>query len=246
MEKLFIDHKTAFDWSVINGNLSSLIQLNLEFDRSKMNDGVESQIINFLKENQQIEQLALTRSTVKLVEKANEHLPKLKFLKLEQFSTDALSQQGDPIHMKNLVHFSLRSYHADEIPERLVFDQLDRLDMNIFPYTFTDAWAQFIAKHVDKDVNEFTLDAAVLTADQFVAISNKFRNLKNAGFSCAVKLTAEEIVEFTEKCESLAKLELNIQMDDWERSRLDEILSIEWKIEEKTRRNDDIEMTLKR
>lgn len=247
LKTLFIDHTTAVDWKFINGKLQNLMQLNVEFEQSIVSDGEdESQIVNFLKDNQQIEQLILTRSNLKLVEKVNKHLPKLKYLKVEQLLIDYSSHPSDVIHMKNLKHLSLRSYRVDEIPERFVFDRLEKLDLNIFPYKFTDAWTQFIANQVTKDLNEFTLDAADLSADQFVAIGKKLRHLETVSVSCRLTLTAEDIVEFTEICSSLINLELNIQMDEWERNRLNEILPIEWKIEEKMRQNDNIEMCVKR
>lgn len=244
--RFHIENTEPSHWRWIDGNLPKLTQLDVELPRTTGDDGVyESQITKFLKVNPQIERLKIEQANLKLIAAANELLPKLDYLKLEQLSTDYLNHQGDPIHFQHLKHLSLRPYHIDEIPGKLIFEKLQNFELIIYPNQYTDKWGEFIANQVNDNLSKFALDVGRLTVEQLFSIPGQLKNLKEIAISSSSEFTAEEIVDFVAKSDSLVNLNFECLMEKWEQNRLNELLPIKYKLDIRTQRDDSVKIAIK-
>lgn len=243
--KLHIEHTTVSDWVFIGDSFPLLTSFKIEL-QSSINDD-QAHILNFLKQNSQIDCLTVMDANLKFLKEAIEILPNLETLTLIHLQNDYMNGQCDAIHFETLKEVKIDAFFMDKIPDKIIFDRLVKLTIK-FIDNFDDQWIQFIDKQVNKNLNMLTLFTGNLTEKYFLQIPEKLSHLLIVSIKCITAFTADNIKQFIEKSKHLSDLKMEIHMDKMEQDALKELLNDDWNIEvvNSTNQSDEVTIYLER
>lgn len=206
----------------------------MEFPQKKKPDSIGASIVaNFFKHNAQINKLRIQYVNLLVLKEASEHLKKVENLRLVWLSDDYLNYKGDPIQLNSVKELYCDLGHKDEIPEKTKFDQLETLGLRI-TFNPSNKWTDFMGKYVNKNLTNLDLNYDTLTAAQLLNIADQSPNLQKVDVSCKSKFTADEIINFLKKSNSMNYFQIEFNMDASEQNHLKTNLPDKWSAEVKT------------
>lgn len=231
LEHFGVDNKHASDLDFIDGHFPKLINFNviLPWLKNEPNEIDEVNIINFLKNNKQIDTLKIGRTNLKLLKAANEILPNLVSLRISTLSDKYSDYEGDAVQFKTVKELIIKS-KGDKIPKTIFFGSLVKVVLNVKP-ELTDKWFKFIEEQIDHQLIIFTLVTEVLSNVQLREVTNKLPVLREARMECKSILTADDVIDFIKREKFLHLLNLDIQMEKSEQKNLVNALTGDWTIE---------------
>lgn len=227
VEKLNVQN--LFDWSFVESSFKNVKTLEFAFEPNNINDANEKQISTFFTNNQQIETLTLRKPSKKLFNIVA-NLTNLKSLEL--LLTENVDSTGDDVHFKTVKKLKIQST-SNFIPNGIIFDKLEDITLEL--KDFDKNWVEFIAKKLNKDTQQLTLEQGFLTQERFSNISTFLPELKFVYIinnQLTDKTNAEWIVTFIKSSKKLNALFSDLQMEKTEQNKLKEDLKKDkWKVE---------------
>lgn len=210
--------------------MPNLITLRVELPQTKVKDAIdESQIIQFLLQNHNIEVLQIRRASSKLLKEINEILPKLESLDVIGLADYYMNDEEKLIRFLTLKYFMLFTKNDNELLPNVAFSHLQTLNLDLSS-DFNENWMDFLTNRVNKNLHEFILNCADLTANQLSNISEYFTDLSAANFDCNCKMLSHDILNFIKQSKMLRNLELVIHIDSTDQEYLDKVLIPNWNI----------------
>lgn len=221
------------DWSFIDDQFSRNLTRLIVDDEIQNTKQSTDCIGNFFKNNSQI-------SNVRVFGPSPNFLENIKFLKnVEVFDMRAKTptkwlESESVIHIDNVktVLFEI----SDDTPmlELLIFENLRVLFLNIKYTNERDSfkWRIFIKNQLSVNLEELYLsvNTAVLKRD-FLTISEKWPNLKEATIESGYRNKADEIIEFITNSTQMESLKVTPGMDSLDVNNLKDKLNDEWDIQ---------------
>lgn len=242
---LVLQNPTTSDWTFIDGNIPTLVDLEIELLWNNANNIVASDAVQFLKSNVQIDTLTIMNTDLQFIKLANDNLPQLKILNLNWLAENYLAHNCDPIHLITVEELSVELRFDDEIPEKIfVHDQLKALSLTVH-LSSANKWTEFIANQVTRNLAEFRLNYDGLTHEQLLNIIKQLNHLQVLDISCKTEFVADEILDFLKMSNALAHFKFALQMNESEQNCLKENLPGNWNIEFK-KVDRAVEITFKR
>lgn len=221
---LLLDHIKASDWPFIDGSFPKMTFLRLNLPHIGID---ELKIDEFLNKNVQIDELRMIGMNLKLLKAVSENLPKLTTLELVSMFEDHLNIQNESIHFGSVKSLTIESNRSDKIPEKIVFDQLQELTLNIKP-KITDEWFEFIRNQVNSQLTKLALFTDNLMLEHLRKMPKKLKNLQNVYIDCSSKFLADDVLKILEINKDLNRLEMNIPMAAPEQTNLHQSLPKKW------------------
>lgn len=197
-------------------------------------EDVDASIIaHLLKDNPQIKTFGVRFADLKILKETNDLLPNLHSLKIESLSANYSDYHGDTIHFNSVKNLDIKTNDAHEIPERIVFNQLDKLTLKIGDI-FSNNWFEFIHKQNIRTLNEFHLETDIqITNEQYLTIPDKVPKLKIATFYNmygSKKLAVDDVMHFLNKTKHLNSMRISMKMYMPEEMAMREKLESNWEI----------------
>lgn len=217
------------DLMIFTINFPHLTTISIRFAEHKIRID-ESQFGRFLKCNPQLKTLNISYTNLELLHEINENAPQLGHLTINRISKDFSSDQNEPIHFSKLTSFALRVDHIDEWLENISFFQLDMIALYISSDRFNNKWMQFLTNQVNSNVKTISVECQYMEKEHLLEIAERFFGLETFSLICKSEFTANLIVNFIGSSKHLINLEVEIEIDEFERLRLTDILPERWEL----------------
>lgn len=217
------------EWTFIDGEFPFLNSFHVKLSEKTGNAFDESHIASFLKKNTQIKEISIIDSSLKALKDANDILSNLNSLEIDGLSKNYGDDKIDSVHFKNVKKLRVIANVENEIPQKVVFDQVDDLFIKT-QNKFSTKWFDFISNQIHSKVNSFKLETVDLTKDQLLTIPNKMPDLKAVIVQSPVKFANDEVVDFVQTNKHLETLELIIKMDKADQDKLEKTLEKDWTV----------------
>lgn len=200
------------DWQLIGGTFHELIYLDVEVPRTfkRRSRPVDSNVLNLLRSNPQIEILVLRKSTLKLLKGASV-LPHLKTLEINALSDQYFNHYGDAIQFETVEFLIITSDRKNRVPENVRFNHVYKLNLNIAS-EINDKWIEFITNQVNRNVTELKLVMFNISTENFWNVAEILPVLKRVSIECSSVFSANDILMFIEKSTKIVKLNLEIRI----------------------------------
>lgn len=212
------------NWSLINGHFPKLIEFSVKAPLDKPNKLDENQVIDFLKNNTQIDTLEIRSPTLKFLREiaVNDILPHLMSLKLNSIGDDYYN--GDTIHFSKLKELNLRIKSVYNGMELIFFNfedfkHLMKFSLHVKP-ELTEKWFTFINRNVNRELCMFALTTDKLANEQLHDILMKLPTLNDISIKSKSKFTAKNIVDLVERRKFLYNVKFDVLMDKKEQVKL--------------------------
>lgn len=239
---LHLEHTT--DFSFIGDKCANLVYLNVKLRKSReQNHEDTTRVIHFLKENPQIQHLAVHNCNLNLVKMANEILSQLNFLSVVNLSEDYSDYHDEPIQLDGVRMLTVEVDNENELPLKIVFANLERLKLII--KKFTDKWSEFLTSQVNTNLKHFAIDAVEISKEHFLDIAERLPELEAVDVTCTSKLETDDIVGFVGSSKSLKNFDLHLHMNESEQRRLSEVLPRDWNIVDQIQSENKVKISLK-
>lgn len=238
IEEFHLNNPLFFVWDMLSERFSNLT--TFKYTPGADDDDYHDFITNHTK----IEKLDLSRANLELLYHTNTLLPHLKSLTLNSLSDEYLAHKfNDVVVFENVQDLFIDFYNnegkfTNTKPEKIIFERLRKLTLNA---EVSNEWKNFISKQVNNDINTFTLSAAMLLDEDFLAIPEILTQLRRVNITTNSTISAKNIVKFVEKNKHFAILNIYCTVQESEQNDLRKTLEQNWSIELTTPNEDDKE-----
>lgn len=226
-KQLSVDIQKIDYWTVVGDSFPQLKMLSAI--HPKPTYSALPDIGSLLNSSRSINSLALWYTSMALLKTANEALPALNVLQLNEFSDDFYT--GTAINFQNVSNLRIiTSINNAQVPEKLHFNGVKALTLSL-GYDFTDKWLQFVRK-ISQRVEWLAIKTLAINADELKTIAQDSLNLKLVSITTVQKMPTTEIISFLEHSQQLEWLEMECaRIDNAERNILEGWLERTWFIE---------------
>lgn len=226
---LYLFNLKGLEWKFIGE--FDLKELHLFLPKSKNKFINESHIEPFFKPHANINFVRVIFMTLNILQKLSECSPKIDKLALDSFSENYLNVE---LTKSDLIRFNVRelaifsSHPSDKMHENVIFSQLEAFVMYL-GYDLNENWMKFIDKQVNKRLNKINIKARNVDREYFLAIANKFPEMKSVNFQTLSIFVASDIVQFSERIKNLQEFHILCNITENETILLHKKLSkIDW------------------
>lgn len=180
-------------WTVIGDSFPQLKVLSVAHPKPTYASAVD--IGKLLNNSRSISSLAVSYSSMAMLETASNALPELNVLQLSEFADDFYT--GTDITFQNVSNLRIvTSTNNAQVPEKLHFVGVKALTLSL-GYNFTEQWHQFV-RSTSQSVEWLNLKTLAVDADELKTIAHDSSHVKLATISSDKKMPTTEIVNFLE------------------------------------------------
>lgn len=183
---------SSTDWMFIIGKFPRLTSLTVDFQRSNASDAVAESISGFFKENSQINYLSFWYSSLKVLKGICHHLSEHKILYIRNLFEDYLNY-GHEVQLNCVYKLDIHFDSPSEVPENVVFDQLEELNLYIHMQNNSTKWFDFISNKMNKNLTKLVLGIGVMQSSEFLSIPDTFPQLQDVNIRGRSNVTANDI-----------------------------------------------------
>lgn len=230
---LRLDLGKPSEWTNFNGTFPKLAELSVNLAKSgAKHASYVSHIVDFLKINKQIVDLALTHSSLSLLKEVNDILVNLKTLHLNVIGENYLNYEGDPIEFHSVRILDIVSEEDQETPEKIEFPKLNKLRLTL-DHSITSKWIKFLVEQVNSKLKILEIITEdTIAMEQFLDIPERIPNMREITIDDSTSyLQAREIMSFLKACKQCTYVNFNIRMEQSDKDELKGILWKHWHME---------------